>query len=265
MKERPILFSAPMVRAILEGRKTQTRRVVKFPKPLVFDGVTGQVQEHYSMKAAYPMPLGGYVFWSSDPGKEFSDRVYRNSRDGLMCPYGEPGDRLWVRETFALERWDDEPKTPNDRPIYRHDWDGTEFDSEYWLWPHYKATDPAPELCYEDDENDDGEPKVKWKPSIHMPRWASRIMLEIVDVRVDRLQDINRNEAKAEGVSHVWEWPGGKDKKYFSRGVLNPCVANFSVLWDDINAARGFGWSVNPWVWVIEFKKRASNTQKAGV
>jgi hypothetical protein len=108
---------------------------------------------------------------------------------------------------------------------------------------------------YRADGNTDWNPDVKWRPSIFMPRWASRIMLEIVSLRVERVQDISRDDAKAEGVSNIWDWPGLKKPEYFSRGVLNPYIANYSVLWDSINAKRGLGWDVNPHVWVIEFKK----------
>jgi hypothetical protein len=214
--DKPILFSGPMVKAILEGHKTQTRRVIK-PR-----GVSDDVAQWlHAMAKGVDMP----------------------------CPY-KPGDRLWVRETFVLEKWEDEPKPPSDRPLF-HEPENGEFEPEYWLWPHYKATDPAPELCYEDEENDDGEPKCKWRPSIFMPRWASRITLEIINVRVERLKDIGRNDAKAEGVSAIFT----NSIDHFKRGVLNPYVANFSILWDSINDKRGFGWNFNPWVWVIEFKK----------
>ena len=153
-----------------------------------------------------------------------------------------------------IERWDDEPKFAADRPTQYNPGDGSEWSEEYWLRPHYRATDPAPDLCYEDDENDDGEPKCKWRPSIFMPRWASRITLEIMNIRVERVQEITRNDAKAEGANAVWYWDAFKKTDLHKRGVLNPYIANFSVLWDAINANSGFGWDVNPWVWVVDFK-----------
>jgi len=209
MKEYPILFSAPMVRAILDGTKTQTRRVVK-PR-----GVSDDVAQWlHAMAKGVDMP----------------------------CPYGKPGDVLWVRETFVLERWDDEPKFTADRPTQYNPGDGSEWSDEYWLRPHYRATDPAPDLCYEDDENDDGEPKCKWRPSIFMPRWASRITLEIVNIRVERVQDITVQDCKSEGVGYDLNDIGWRYA--------------FGQLWNQINERRGFGWNVNPYVWVIEFQRR---------
>lgn len=231
MNEHPILFSGEMVRAILEGRKTQTRRIVK-PR-----GVSSDVAAWlHVMAKGVDMP----------------------------CPYGQVGDRLWVRETFVLERWEDEPdKLPTDRPVCHYQpVDVTnEYDNEYWNIPHYRATDPAPDLYYGDiDEHDDGEPKCKWRPSIFMPRWASRILLEIVDIRFERLQEITKEDAKAEGVSHIWRWTPDRNPDHFRRGVLNPYIANYSVLWDEIHAESliGDGWNANPWVWVIKFNRLES-------
>lgn len=229
MKEYPILFSAPMVRAILNGVKTQTRRVVK-PR-----GVSDDVTQ-----------------WLHAMAKGVD----------MLCPYGKPGDVLWVRETFVLARYDDEPKFLVDHPIQHNPGDGSEWSEEYWLYTYYRATDPAPDLSYEDDENDDGEPKCKWRPSIFMPRWASRITLEIVNIRVERVQEITRSDAKAEGASFVWRWDATRKPELHKRGVLNPYIANYSVLWDEINKERGFGWDVNPFVWVIEFKRRSNSTSK---
>ncbi|CAB4136983.1 hypothetical protein UFOVP315_26 [uncultured Caudovirales phage] len=178
MKERPILFSAPMVRAILEGRKTQTRRVVKRLNP-----------EH-------PVLAGEAIL--------------------RMCPYGQPGDRLWVRETFA----------------YAHNDDGVPQSPERFL---YAAT-----------ENWEG----RSVPSIHMPRRASRITLEIVAVRVERLNQMQAHDAMREGI--VWNKTCGytADGIFGDRG--NP-VTTFYYLWEQLN---GLGsWQTNPWVWVIEFKK----------
>jgi hypothetical protein len=226
MNSKPILFSGEMVKAILDGRKTQTRRIVK-PR-----GVSSDIAQWlHVMAKGVDMP----------------------------CPYGKAGDRLWVRETFVLENWEDEPKTPTDRPIFHYEPADpmNEYDNEYWQIPHYKATDPTPDLYYGDtDENDDGEPKCKWRPSIFMPRWASRITLDVVNVRVERLQEITRDGAKAEGVSNIWNWTPDRNPEHHRRGVLNPYVANYSVLWDQIHAGSliGYGWNANPFVWVIEFK-----------
>lgn len=170
-KERPILFSGEMVRAILDGRKTQTRRVMKHQN-------------------------GAHLAFQK-------------------CPHGNPGDCLWVRESFRLSVPAHEGQTGY--PIYRANF----------------KDDPILGI---------------WKPSIHMPRWASRITLEITGVRVERVRDISEEDAKAEG------WP--RDQELFPT-VNTSYKANlwFERLWDSINAERGFGWDVNPWVWVLEFKR----------
>lgn len=185
MKGRPILFSGEMVRAILEGRKTQTRRVVKYT-------CAGHVKE----------PNGNRRWLPDDP-----DAV-------LACPYGQPGDRLWVRETWA--------KIPTGEYVYR-------------------ADIPAKDEALERQISGRGD--APWKPSIHMPRRASRITLEIVSVRIERLCDITKEDTKAEGV--IVREPD----------VLNAWLAEWIDLWDSINAARGFGWEKNPRVWVVEFKQ----------
>lgn len=193
MDERPILFSAPMVRAILGGRKTQTRRLVK-PQPQVY---------------------GADDAW----GLTFRDKCGGGS-DWLTkyCQYGQPGDRLWVREKFLVEtsgscRYDAEGLSPGEYP----DW------LQRASIVHYAATTDLTSLG-------------NWKPSIHMPRWASRITLEIRSVRVERLHEISVNDVRAEGV-------GPQDEP-------------FVYLWDSINGKKpGASWESNPWVWVIEFKK----------
>ena len=215
MNEKPILFSGEMVRAILDGRKTQTRRVMK-PQPV---------------KDEYDFWTWAGAGWGRD---DIGAPVVPGHSLAVRCPYGRVHDRLWVRETFVFELWEDEPKPPDDRPLHCHSGDGSEWDEPYWLWPHYRATDPEPELYYEDDPNGGDGPICKWRPSIFMPRWASRITLEIVNVRVERLQGIGGTDAFAEG------------------GFT---VTQFIELWNSINASRGYGWDVNPFVWVIEFNK----------
>lgn len=203
MKEYPILFSASMVKAILDGTKTQTRRVIK-PR-----GVSDDVAQWlHAMAKGVDMP----------------------------CPYGKPGDMLWVREAWDFRHWG-EPGNP------------------FRVMVSYGA-DGFQKLCQSPhDWNPMLYSQPRWRPSIHMPRWACRIELEIVSVRVERLQEITRNDAKAEGVSGAWKNPPEKEEHY-QRVLLNPYVANYSVLWDEINAERGFGWNVNPFVWVIEFQRR---------
>ena len=209
IKERPIIFSTPMVRAILDGRKTQTRRVIK-PQP------------EYNENEGFCWR--GWATGIAFPGKRkdanFSDR----------CPYGTPGDRLWVRETFA------ETDTAEDSPVVAYKAGGSILIGR----DHPNGNDFL--LCGTESERDiDVE---QWKPSIHMPRWAARILLEITSVRVERLQEIGENDALAEGIP----WRGLDHET--ARGA-------FRELWDSINAKRGFGWGNNPWVWVIGFNSTA--------
>ncbi|OPA88760.1 hypothetical protein BFW86_17110 [Pseudomonas fluorescens] len=219
IKERPILFSAPMVRAILEARKTVTRRAVKIQPRSKAD-------------------IGSYGL-----GQPF----IRNpdvTKPNPECPYGRPGDRLWVRETFTIEsnRWADDPYSPphkDGRPTQR-------YEDDKWDQPHYKATDAEPKLWYDDRDS----PGCRWKPSIHMPRWASRILLEVTDVRVERLQDIGEAQAKAEGIKpskHVEGWFAYNDT---ATAFVSAAVA-FGELWNSV----GGDWDTNPWVWVVEFKR----------
>lgn len=195
MSEKPIIFSADMVRAILEGRKTQTRRVVK-PQP------SGGLRWN-------AVVVNGHGGWTDMHG------------DPRGCPYGKTDCRLWVRETWGYSAA---------LPTSAH---YTRDDSTWCAYPDmrgYKADDPPGNWC--------------WKPSIHMPRWASRITLQVTDVRVERVQDISEADAMAEGVVAWHDTVDGT--------VYRP---EFHLLWDSINATRGFGWSANPWVWVIEFER----------
>jgi len=234
MKTRPILFSAPMVRALLDGSKTQTRRVVK-PQP------AGEIQR-------------------GEPGvNQWIDSKYwerKNQKEnrgigtrGFPCPYGQPGDRLWVRETFIQGY----PYNATTDRLMQWDTNGKELPMKTW----YRAD--------KDDigwSNDDGDQvATPWKPSIHMPRTASRITLEITGVRVERLQDISEADAIAEGL----EKPGrvGIDGRKFWRdyrlsGYGSSCLTtagdSYKTLWESINAKRA-PWASNPWVWVIEFKR----------
>ena len=218
MKERPILFSAPMVRAILAGLKTATRRVVK--------GNHGRVLWN-------SIVVNGYGGWCDEHGRP------------VPCPYGQPGDRLWVRETFCIENTYDyhgDHIDPSDgRPIQKHE----NVDGNYWLIPHYRATEPEPHIVpYRCDADDD---KTRWAPSIFMPRWASRITLEITGVRVERLQDITRGDCMAEGCPFP-NMAHGDNPRFWYAG-----------LWDDINGNTPAEWKANPLVWVIEFRRVEPN------
>lgn len=205
MKERPILFQGSMVRAILEGRKTQTRRVVK-PSLYVWEGQSETDCENIQQ---------------SDP--RFGEACLK----WVRCPYGIPGDRLWVRETFVLE-WP-EMDRPEDEAEYRR-----------WLVPHYAATESKPDLV---DQNT--EKPLGWRPSIFMPRWACRLVLEVTEVRVQRVAEISEKDAKAEGVD-----AGGHsispDKLGVHRGA-------FAYLWSSINGRES--WDANPFVWAITFRR----------
>jgi len=202
--EHPILFSGQMVRAILDGKKSQTRRVVK-PQPVC--NIPGAYFDKYN---------GGpqWNWWTKD------NKVC-NGHNIFTCPYGKPGDQLWVRETWTPTQ------VCNSRGIN--------------IWadsgPVYYKADPK-----------DFQRNFSWKPSIHMPRWASRITLEITDIRVERVQNISEDDAKKEGVNFgVVKCPSGEMTLY--------ARCEFFSLWESINNKRGFGIGVNPYVWVIEFKR----------
>ncbi|SHL40894.1 hypothetical protein SAMN05216428_102310 [Nitrosospira sp. Nsp11] len=216
MKERPILFSAPMVQALLDGRKTQTRRVVKLRgkdgvqathdcwRYLETDSLTGNQADRRN---------GGMHLWQhrTDIARLIEER----------CPYGQPGDRLWVRETHLRATADE---------------------------IHFRADGDFPE----------GAAKMLggWRPSIFMPRKFSRILLEITAVRAERLQDISEADCYAEGVEHDHSeidhiyWVGD----YFGEiQTLESAVACYKILWETINGAGS--WDANPFVWAIEFKR----------
>ena len=199
MKERPILFSAPMVRALLAGTKTQTRRAMK-PQPTEFVGGPG-----VTLQDGSPAPL-----------IPLDDSVEPYGRE-IACPYGKPGDRLWVRET-----WHDASSSLHSCALYRADGIDLHWD--------------------------------KWTPSIHMPRWASRITLEITSVRVERLQEISIEDAKAEGAWGPDDSIVQKVADYFGTDIFsaNPRKA-FQMLWESINGPDS--WAANPWVWAIEFRR----------
>jgi len=235
--DKPILFSSPMVRAILEGRKTQTRRVVNF----VPGDAGANIEAHIGWLSVEQDKSKSFTFYDCvGPKKYTPDAIYA---DGYFSPYGQAGDQLWVRETWGAVSPDEYVRPLEECKIeYRADLPvgSTDFPGE-WPADEARGSDEAP----------------RWRPSIHMPRWASRITLDVVNVRVERVQEITREDAKAEGVDNVWHWDeerNARHPEHFRRGLLNPYVANYSVLWDAINSGRGFGWDANPWVWVIEFK-----------
>lgn len=174
-------------------------------------------QPSADMKAAYLDGDSNWVFWSEPVGEEVAKQWYPPGSDrGIKCPYGKVGDLLWVRETW--------------RPLAQH----------------VSQCVDQNDVAYRASVSDDFEDGLfAWKPSIHMPRWASRITLEITDIRVERLQDVSEEDAKAEGVP-PFDWNDGWS--------LRPVPA-FERLWDSINGAK-HPWSSNPWVWCVNFKRR---------
>ena len=215
-KERPILMSAPMVRAILAGTKTQTRRVVKPHKAFEEWGVKG--------------PDDAYDATTDDDGQGFflvaGDHGYAGP---VPCPYGQPGDRLVVRETWQYAGFTDDGE-----PFIAYKADGARklCDTSPLEWAD-RIEDVFANLSEPSNYNiDQRAADRKWRPSIHMPRWASRITLEIVSVRVERLCDMDGEDARAEGVA---------------------CHADFRDLWQSINGPGS--WAANPWVWVVEFRR----------
>lgn len=233
--ERPILFSGAMVRAILEGRKPLTRRPVK-PSPVDMVAFIGKDN----------LPTWEYGWCSHE-------RVISKH---IACPHGNPGDHLWVRETFALQCnvEDDKPPFSDSRPIKRFD----NADESGWLQPHYRASDPQPEItCPENPHHNCGSEDIcasPWQPSIHMPRWASRLTLEITNVRAERVHEITTEDIIAEGLStSLREHDAEVDLR-----------DKFKSLWDSVYEKRGFGWDKNPWVWAITFKKLVAGEPSEG-
>ena len=203
MKERPIRFTAAMVRAILDGRKTQTRRVVK------------ALSDHSEWQSAYEDGGGNWIWWSS-PGNElaadFTKKAYPNG-EGVACPYGVPGDRLWVKEAWVTQcRFNHRP--PSQLPMRAKVW-------------------------YLSDDGDVPHWRGRYRSARFMPKRFARIWLEVTGVRVERVQKISEDDARAEGCRPTDALPSEA----------------FSALWDSINAKRGYGWDANPWTWVVEFAR----------
>lgn len=198
IREIPILFSTPMVQAILDGCKTMTRRVVKpQPKPGKSINPCGWCES-------------GWSTWTGN-GCDCSN---------IPCPYGKTGDRLWVRETW------------NENPAHE-------------LNKNYKGLPPKEQFAIYKASSPDFS--GGWKPSIFMPKEAARIWLEVVNVRVERLQEITEEDAKKEGIHEPYIAS--------ETGYETEMRGQFRDLWDSINLKRGYGWDTSPWVWVVEFRR----------
>jgi hypothetical protein len=221
VKERPILFSAPMIRAILAGSKTMTRRVVKLP-------------HNNPLGVWEPTTVGGkgvyFDVLKTKPAPEMAAIWHTRTGDCLTSPY-RVGSTLWVRETF--------------QPFFA---DGVDYcDVDWKTGEGYKIGYPATDGIGEFIDLDDNISQA-CKPSIHMPRWACRIELEVTGVRVERLIEISEADAKAEGVtlpegfSSGFEGINGREHRI-----------EFRALWESINGAGS--WEANPWVWVVQFKR----------
>lgn len=220
MKARPILFKPDMVTAILEGRKTMTRRIVK---PLAGAGWRPETANGDTLRLGMitsPHPkkdkFGLFMRREIHPGSG------KYEHDLVPCPYGAPGDVLWCREAFRNSRVDG---LPGDA-VYQADHPGLK----------------SPPRSY----------GRSWMPSIHMPRWASRLTLEITDVRVERLQDISEDDARAEGARLEL---AEVDSVRLGAGASHR--SGFQNLWKSINGEES--WTANPWVWVVEFQPHHMN------
>lgn len=212
MKERPLPFTEPMVRAILSGAKTQTRRIVKWPVYCLSHGGRRRLLTERDVSTLAEL--------IREPGRHPDNRP--------QCPHGAPGDRIWVKEKFLIEtsgscRYDAEGLSPGEYPE--------------WLQRasivHYAATTDLTSLG-------------KWKSSRFMPRWVSRITLELTEVRVQRLQDVTWQDCMSEGIKVGFT--------ILDEGDTTWIRGQFEELWDSINAKRGYPWESNCWVWALTFK-----------
>lgn len=244
VKERPILMADDLVTATLAGRKTQTRRPVKPQPDGTFDGPS--VYESAIEGPDGEMRDGPLVCGIYDPDGDW----------GIVCPFGKPGDRLWVREAWGAGWHDGRDGYTAIRPT----------------GPQYDRPD---KVFYRADGWDESEGRLPWRPSIHMPRWASRLSLEITNVRVERVQDISEVDAMLEGLPHC-ELCEPPNCGQWGRGAIDDPLANacggrpwhncqgdcegmtahdqFGKRWNSHYAKTPYAWAANPWVWVLDYK-----------
>ncbi len=234
MKERPVIFSDPMIRAILAGRKTQTRRVIVaktllwLTDPATFYKARRDDRNGFSEPAAQHHKGAGWFWYEEEYIEEGGHVLFR-------CPYGQKGDRLYVREAYHFDK---------------------EYDADSRMAAlRASAVPPIAKVHYAADGR-----KPDWagrrRPSIHQPKWASRILLEVQEIQVERVREMTDKDAIVEGAFEVPEdMKQNAARSAMARGQ-EQCgpVDYFAWLWDTINEHRGYGWEANPWVWVVKFK-----------
>ena len=263
-KDIPI-FSGPMVRALLDGRKTMTRRILTANYLRIWTGGLDHGGRYVKpqaelFSAAMNNPrdwrmIDGRLCWVTDPAP--------HQRGAAMAQWmgrlpWSPGDRLWVRETCLVESdydvdIDYAPPFTDGRPVLYEECDDR---GRYWRQPHYRATDPAPEMACDKHEG----PCCHWKPAIDMPRWASRLTLIVTGVKVERLQDISEADARAEGMYkfHGLELWGHSNGTPGNR-VGNDAREAFAHLWDDLHHPGPHCWHANPYVVALTFTVHKQN------
>lgn len=256
---KPILFSAPMIQAILEGRKKQTRRIIKNPSKIESDDNFEVVERCHLITAKSGLrkiDVGNPYLWPEIYDHHRKDKEVDNYIH-LDCPYGQTGGALWVRETFSITHQSQGHEYP-EVEIEDADFIPKNCEGAYWK-PCYHA-----DWTRDETVEDRG---FKWRPSIHMPRWINRITLEIKDIRVERLQDISEEDAEAESIVQF------ANKGYAHYGAIlvdrnrifqtdiefvgDTAVEAFRLLWQSINGSDS--WNKNPWVWIVEFEAHQCN------
>ncbi|MGI6907627.1 hypothetical protein ACRCLU_08955 [Klebsiella pneumoniae] len=260
MKERGMIFNGEMVRALLDGRKTQTRRIMKVQPSEDFTPMNMALETDYKARWYTPgvVDKDGYL-------QPASKEIFgvSNENEGYSCPFGAVGDRIWVREAYRFPASLDDvsPTGVGEMAVatgYRKPWAPTFYEFTGTFSDGWKGFETPPKVS--------GAGKLR--PSIHMPRWASRILLEITDVRVERLNAISEDDAQREGVyTEVWDQTvvarnyASRDEffQFWSEDMPHYVEMNqlygssFRSLWESIYGAEN--WLANPWVWVIEFKR----------